>query len=148
MERRQILAEIKQFFDVEELVCDHTFAKWGEASWQFLDTAYLHTLLVVRRDILKRPMLCNYGAMYQRGLRCNMCPLVAEKRSVYLSSHILGKAGDFTVDGMIASEAREKIRKNAHLLPCPIRMEKDVSWLHIDVLPQSGVMSKVYEFKG
>lgn len=148
MERRQILAEIKQFFDVEELVCDHTFAKWGENAWQFLDTAYLHTLLVVRKNILERPMMCNYAGMHQRGLRCNMCELVAEKRSVYLSSHILGKAGDFTVDGMTAGEAREKIKKHAHLLPYPIRMEKDVSWLHIDVLPQSGVTAKVYEFKG
>ena len=148
MERRQILAEIKQFFDVEELVCNHIYAKWGEASWQFLDTAYLHTLLVVRRDILKRPMLCNYGSSHQRGIRCNLCELVSGKRVVYLSAHVLGKAGDFTVDGMIASEARERIAKNAHLLPSPIRMEKDVSWLHFDVLPQSGVTAKVYEFKG
>lgn len=148
MERRQIIAELRQFFDIEELVCSHTFAKWGERAWQFLDTAYLHTLLVVRRDILQRPMLCNYAGMTQRGMRCNMCELVAEKRSVYLSSHILGKAGDFTIDGMIASEAREKIKKHAHLLPYPIRIEKDISWLHIDTLPQSDVNVKVYEFKG
>lgn len=148
MERRQIIAELRKFFNVEELVCVHTFAKWGENAWQFLDTAYLHTLLIVRKHILQRPMMCNYAGMHQRGLRCNKCELVAEKRSVYLSSHILGKAGDFTIDGMTAGEAREKIKKHAHLLPYPIRMEKDVSWLHIDTLPQSDVNTKVYEFKG
>ena len=148
MERRQIIAELRQFFSIEELVCDHTFAKWGESAWQFLDTAYLHTLLIVRKHILQRPMMCNYAGMHQRGLRCNMCPLVADKRTVYLSSHILGKAGDFTVDGMTAGEAREKIKKHAHLLPYAIRMEKDVSWLHLDVLPQYGLEQKIYEFKG
>lgn len=147
MERRQIIAELRQFFDIEELVCSHTFARWGECAWQFLDTAYLHTLLVVRRDILQRPMLCNYVGMTQRGLRCNMCELVAEKRSVYLSSHLLGKAGDFTVMGMTAEEARQKIRQNAHLLPYPIRMEEGVTWLHIDTLPQWGVEQKVYGFR-
>lgn len=138
---------MRQFFDVDELVCNHTFLKWGEASWQFLNTDYLHTLLVVRRDILQAPMTCNYGIMRQRGLRCNMCPLVQEKGSVYLSSHLLGKAGDFTIKGMTAEEARQKIRQNAHLLPHPIRMEEGVSWLHIDTLPQWGVEQKVYGFR-
>lgn len=147
-DRRRVLSELKEFFDVKELVCDHTFAKWGEKAWQFLDTQFLEALLVIRRDILKRPMMCNYNGMYQRGLRCNRCPLVREKSSVYLSSHVLGKAGDFSVDGMIASEAREKIKKYAHLLPCNIRLEADVSWLHIDVLPQYGIEQKVYEFRG
>lgn len=93
-------------------------------------------------------MMCNFNGMHQRGLRCNICPLVADKHTVYLSSHILGKAGDFTVDGMTAGEAREKIKKQAHLLPYAIRMEKDVSWLHIDVLPQYGLEQKIYEFRG
>lgn len=147
MRRDEIIAQLKPYFDIEELVCNHTFAKWGEASWQFLNTDYLHTLLVIRRDILQAPMTCNYGIMCQRGLRCNMCPLVQEKGSVYLSSHILGKAGDFSVQGMTAEEARQKIRQNAHLLPCPIRMEEGVSWLHIDTLPQWGVEQKVYGFR-
>jgi hypothetical protein len=75
-----------------------------------------------------------------------MCELVKEKDENYLSSHIFGKAGDFTCTGMTAQEARSKIRNNAHLLPCPIRLENGVSWLHFDVLPQYGVDKKVYEF--
>lgn len=147
MERSSILRQIQQFFDIEELVCTHTLARWGVNSWQFLDTDFLHCLLVIRRDILRRPMTCNYGMMTQRGLRCNMCELTRSKGTVYLSSHLFGKAGDFTLQGMTALEARELIKKNAHLLPCNIRLEGGVSWLHFDVLPQYGVKQKVYEFK-
>lgn len=149
MSREDIITAIKQFFDLEELVCNHTFSKFKTASWQFLDTSFLHALLVIRRDILKKPMYCNNhsAGAYQRGLRCNMCSLVKNKASVYLSSHILGKAGDFTVEGMTAEQARQLIKANAHLLPCNIRLEAGVSWLHIDTLPQIGVVSKVYEFR-
>lgn len=148
MTRNEIIRALRQFFDIDELVCNHTLAKWGDKAWQFLATDYLHALLIIRRDILRRPMYCNGFGKYQRGLRCNMCPLVAEKESVYLSSHILGQAGDFTVEGMTAKEARALIRANAHLLPCNIRLEGGVSWLHIDTLPQVGVTDKVYVFYG
>ena len=143
------MTEIKKFFDIDELVCDHTKKKWGESAWQFLDTDYLHTLLIVRRDILDKPMYCNNhsAGSYQRGLRCNMCSLVKQKTACYLSQHIFGKAGDFTVKGMTAEDARTAIKKAANLLPVNIRMEKGVSWLHIDVMPQTGVTDKVYEFK-
>lgn len=146
MDRDTIIRELHNYFQVRELVCDHTFSKWGERSWQFLDTDFLHCLLIIRRDILRLPMICNYQWLNQRGLRCNRCELVKGKDSVYLSSHILGKAGDFSFEGITAQEARSRIRNNAHLLPCPIRMEGGVNWLHFDVLPQYGIDMKVYEF--
>lgn len=59
---------------------------------------------------------------------------------------MLGRAGDFTIQGMTAQEARSLIRNNSHLLPYPIRMEGGVSWLHFDTLPQYGITEKVYEF--
>lgn len=144
--RDEIIRELHRYFQVRELVCDHTFSKWGERSWQFLDTDWLHCLLIIRRDILQAPMVCNTDEARQRGLRCNRCELVRGKDSVYLSSHILGKAGDFTVKGMTAQEVRTRIKNNAHLLPCPIRLEGGVNWLHFDVLPQYGLDVKVYEF--
>ena len=148
MTRSEILTAIRPYFDIDELVCNHTFAKWGEKSWQFLDTDFLHCLLVIRRDIIKRPMWCNGSQKKQRGLRCNRCDMVKSKSTVYLSAHCLGKAGDFTISGMTAEQARTTIKQNAHLLPCNIRLEKGVSWLHFDVLPQYGITQKVYEFKG
>ena len=147
MTREEIIRELHNYFQISELVCNHTHSKWGERAWQFLDIAFLENLLVIRRDILKVPMICNHDAQLQRGLRCNMCDLVRQKDSVYLSSHMLGKAADFTVKGMTAQEARTLIRKHADLLPHPLRMEGGVSWLHIDVLPQFGINVKVYEFK-
>lgn len=147
MTRQEILAAIRPYFDAEELVCDHTFKKWGEQSWNFLDTDFLHALLIVRRDILKKPMWCNGNAKKQRGLRCNRCQMVRDKSTVYLSAHCLGKAGDFTISGMTAEQARQKIKDNAHLLPCPVRLEKGVSWLHMDVRPDDAKPSqKVIEF--
>lgn len=147
MTRASIIQEIKKYFNVAELVCDHTYAKWGEQSWQFLDTDFLHCLLVIRRDILKRAMYCNGRQKHQRGLRCNRCDLVRSKNSVYLSSHVLGKAADFDIAGLKAEEARQLIKSNALLLPCNIRIEEGVSWLHFDVLPQYGITTKVYGFK-
>lgn len=146
MTRDEIIRELHKYFQISELVCEHTHGKWGERSWQFLDTAFLHNLLVIRRDILQAPMVCNHGTQLQRGLRCNRCDLVKQKGCVYLSSHILGKAGDFTVQGMTAQEARSRIRNSANLLPYPLRMEGGVNWLHFDVLPQFGIDAKVYEF--
>lgn len=146
MTRDDIIKALHKYFQVRELVCEHTFSKWGERSWQFLDTNFLRCLLIIRRDILQVPMTCNHAGASQRGLRCNRCDLVKDKTSVYLSSHVLGKAGDFTIQGMTAQEARSRIRNMANLLPCNIRMEGGVSWLHFDVLPQFGVDAKVYEF--
>lgn len=147
MTREEIINEIKKYFKASELVCDHTFRKWGESSWQFLDTDYLHCLLVIRRDILGVSMTCNSTTQSQRGLRCNMCQLVNSKKVVYLSSHVLGKAGDFTVKGMTAEAARKKIKENSSKLPCNVRVEEGVSWLHFDVLPQYGITARVYGFK-
>ena len=146
MNREQIIREMHRFFQVRELVCGHTFSNWGERSWQFLSTDYLHNLLVIRRDILQMPMVCNHDGAEQRGLRCNMCKMVKEKKAAYLSSHILGRAGEFSVQGLTAQEARSRIRAMQNLLPYPMRMEGGVSWLHIDTLPQFGIEAKVYEF--
>lgn len=146
MTREEILKEIKRFFDIDELVCDHTYNKWKEQAWQFLDTNLLWCLLIIRRDIVKMPMYCNSRTSHQKGLRCNMCQMVKSKTSVYLSSHLFGKALDLTCPGMKAEKMRELIKQNAWRFPCNIRIEGGVSWLHFDVLPQSGITAKVYEF--
>ena len=145
MTREEILKEIKKFFDIEELVCDHVFARFGEKAWDFLNTDLLWTLLVIRRDIIKLPMWCNSKTAHQRGLRCNLCQLVKEKRVAYVTPHIQGIAVDLTVTGMKAQAARQKIKENAHLLPVPIRLEADVTWIHLDL--RNYTSQKVIEFK-
>lgn len=144
MNREEILKAIKPYFSIEELVCDHVLSRFGERAWDFLDTDLLHTILVIRRDIIKQPMWCNSKTAHQRGLRCNLCQIVKTSKIPYLTAHVQGKAVDLTVTGMKAEAAREKIKANAHLLPVPIRLEKGVSWLHIDT--RNYTNQKVYEF--
>ena len=146
MSRSETITALKQYFKVKELVCPHTYQRYGENAWQFLSTCYLETLLVIREQILAAPMYCNTSNFTQRGFRCNLCPIVSNKQTLYISAHMLGKAGDFTVRGLTAEDARNKIIQNAHLLPYPIRMEKNVTWLHVDTLPQNGITENIHFF--
>lgn len=52
----------------------------------------------------------NGGGLSQRGLRCNMCPLVKDKKSVYISAHILGCAIDFNVKDTEIEDCKKLIR--------------------------------------
>lgn len=135
MTRAEIIAGVRGYFSTSELVCPHTLAKWGAQSWQFLDTDALHTLLVLREEILQVPLLCNVGKHSQRGLRCNICAIPSGKTLAgkqYLSAHTMGKAFDLSAVDMTAEEMRERIKENADKLPCNIRVEDGVSWLHFD----------------
>lgn len=135
MTRQEIISSLKKYFKVKELVCPHVLEKHGERAWMFLVTIYLHTLLVLRRDILKVPLVCNTTTLTQRGLRCNLCDIVKEKTEddiVYLSAHHLGIGGDLSSPEMTAEEMRQKIEEKQGLLPYPVRIELKVNWLHID----------------
>ena len=151
MERKEIIQELSKYFKVNELVCDHTYRRFGENSWQFLDTKALHTLLVLRRDLFRTPMVINYSGHYQRGLRCNLCKLVKDKtyvNTLYLSAHGLGKAFDISMKTITGAQARDMIKKNQNLLPYPVRIERDVNWLHIDVGDTHNDNRKVIEVSG
>ena len=151
MERKDIIKELSKYFKITELVCDHTYRRFGENSWQFLDTKILHTLLVLRRDIFRTPMVINYSGHFQRGLRCNLCKLVKDKtymNALYLSAHGLGKAFDISMKTITGAQARDIIKKNQNLLPYPVRIEKDVNWLHIDVRDTHNDSRKVIEVSG
>ena len=138
MTKKEIISEIKEkkYFDIRELVCKHTYDKFGEKAWQFFSCDYLHALLVIRKSILGKGMVCNNwhtgGSYSQRGLRCNCCDMIKEKKSIYLSAHCTGQGGDFTVMGMTAEEARKKIKEYGNVLPVPVRLEDGVNWLHMD----------------
>lgn len=144
---------IKDYFDIGELVCRDVYDKFGEGAWQFFDGRLLETLLVVREKLGKPVYVNNWqwgGILTQRGLRCNVCPLVREKtklQKVYVSAHLQGTALDFDVKGMDASEVRQWIGKNQILLPYPVRLESDVPWVHLD-LRNDGSKGKVVYFKG
>jgi hypothetical protein len=151
MERKEIIQQLKQYFKTPELVCNHTFNKFGESSWDFIETRQLHTILVLRTRILKASMTCNNyhlvgGTYTQRGTRCNLCQLVKDKTDkgeIYLTAHA-NCGNDFDVKGMTAEQARQLIKDNKDLLPYPVRIEKGVNWLHIDTRNYTDI--KVIEF--
>jgi len=148
--REETIASLKTKFKISELVCPHTVAKFGEKSWQFLNTELLETLLVLRFDIFGVGMTVNHGTSTQRGLRCNICQLVKDqtvKNQIYLSAHCTGCGVDVDFSGYTAAQARAKIKEKAALLPYPVRLEKDVTWVHIDVY-NDGSGKKIVEFAG
>ena len=152
--REGLVNEVKKFFCIQELVSQRVFNRWGDLAWKFLDEKLLQTLLVIRRDILQVPLVCNdwrYGGKnHQRGLRENVAPLVKDKTDkgvMYLSAHILGKAVDLVSAKMDAYKMRELIDKNSFLLPYPVRIEQGVNWLHIDVMTNIDVKDTITWFK-
>ena len=82
------------------------------------------------------------GKFSQRGLRTILQQLVKNafyKGRLYMSAHLFGKAIDFTIKGMTATEVRQWIVGNQHLFPCKIRLEatykgKEITWVHLDTL--------------
>lgn len=150
MERNKIISELGKFFKAKELVSTRVYSKFGENSWRLFDTEFLHTLLVIRRDILKVPLICNAGGNQQRGFRENVCPMVMAKtnaNAMYISAHCIGKGADLSSPKMTAAEMRATIKEKASLLPYKVRIEDEVTWLHIDVMCEPTQKQKIYFFK-
>jgi hypothetical protein len=138
------------YFSIDELVCEDVYNTYGETAWQFFDIRLLVTLDTIR-DRIGKPIFINdwqvHGIYSQRGLRCLRCDLVKDKikaNEMYESAHLLGKGADFTVQGLLAEETRQWIVQHANWWPYHIRLEKDVSWVHLDVFDSSE--EKVYLF--
>jgi len=131
---------MKRYFKIHEVVCPHVFEEFGEGAWRFFDPRLLRVIGWLRETI-NRPVFANsyIGGLMQRGLRCNLCSLVRDrtnKEELYMSAHVLGAALDFTVEGMSAEEARDWIFVRALDLPYYIRLEWNISWVHLDVLTE------------
>lgn len=138
--RFEVIEQLKEYFDIRELVSKQVYDKYHEISWSFFSIELLETLLVLRRDIFKCPMIINnwkYGGnLYQRGLRSNKEPMVVDKQGIYCSSHCLGQGLDFHTYKYSPSECRKIIKEKQNLLPYSIRLEDDKSaptWVHFDV---------------
>lgn len=148
-----VIEKVKKYFDLEELVCPHVYNNKGlrAMAWDFFDPRLLETLYVIREKLEKAIYVNNWaigGGLSQRGLRCNVCILVAEKTAlekVYMSAHIQGNGIDFDVKGMSAEEVRTWIVENQEILPHPIRLESGVSWIHMD-MRNDGKRGKVVMF--
>ena len=151
--KENLIRQVKANFDIRELVCPHTYERWGdELSWQFLQADLLEVIYVLRSQLLKVPMIVNTwasgGQFDERGLRCNMCELVKSKSSIYLSPHCMGAAIDFHTNSIEPEKIRNLIRMNwRKYSSVPIRLERDVNWVHIDVFDR-GKDTLITEFNG
>ena len=153
MTRVELVREVQRYFTLHELVDRPTYEKYGAFAWNFFDTRMLESLFVIRDKIIKKPMTINNwhmgGKFSQRGLRTNLSPEVLAKtkeNKLSMSAHSTGKGWDFDVKGMTAAEVRSLIQAKASLLPYPVRLEKDVNWVHVD-LYNDGSKDKVVLFK-
>lgn len=137
-------------FGLKELVCSEVYNKYGETAWEFFDPRLLETLDWLRETLKRKIYINNWsvgGNYSQRGLRCNICDLVKAKtvkNQIYMSSHVLGKAIDFDVEGMTAQEVRDWILVHQSDLPYSICLEDEVSWVHLDMRDKG---TRVYVFK-
>lgn len=138
------------FFDLTELVCPHVYDKYHLQAWTFFDTRLLITIDSIRERI-KKPIWINdwevHGDIDQSGFRCIQCDIVKaaiKENRLYCSAHMRGQAVDFHINGMDAEEVRQYIIKNANLWPYGIRLERDVSWVHLDIC--NGTDQKVILF--
>ena len=133
------LREFRKFFDLREVVSKQVYERYGQAAWTFFDLRLLAVVVWLRQN-LNIPLVCNNwakgGQLDERGFRANLDPTVASKTKagkLYCTAHSRGQALDLSSGKMTAEEMRRWIRQHREDLPFPIRMEKDVNWLHIDV---------------
>lgn len=152
MERDELIKEVKKYFQLKELVCPHCVNTFGDNAWQFISTELLSIIYTLRTQVIKKPMIVNSynNNLTQRGLRCNICQLCKDnttKNKIYMTAHGLGKAIDFTVNDMPAEEVRNLIRSNIDKFEYPIRLERDVTWVHVDAYTTDN-KTKLIEFNG
>lgn len=147
------LKDIKKYFQLQELVSKAVYDKYGDFAWNFFDEKLLATIVALREKILCVPLVCNNwksgGSLSQRGFRENTCEIVSEKtkaNKIYCSAHCIGKGVDLSSGKMTAEQMRKRIEESKHLLPYNVRIEKDVNWLHIDIMCEQGGINKVIYF--
>lgn len=153
MKRNELIQKLKNNFNIKELVCAHCYNKFGESAWQFLSTELLSTLYTLRYTVFNKPITVNNwyngGSFSQRGLRCNMCQMVKDKKTVYISAHCLGCAIDFNVEGLTSDKVNQIIKDNIDKFEYPIRLETNTSgWSHVDTYQPYQSEANLIEFKG
>lgn len=126
-----------KYFKPYEVVSKLVYTRYKDESIRFMDNRLLETLDIIR-EILGVPLVVNDwywgGKNQQRGLRENVCQIVKSKgNTLYLSAHCAGRGFDAVSAKMSAEQMRKKIVVNAYKLPYPIRMENNVTWLHVDL---------------
>lgn len=135
---------VSKYFKIQELVSEAVYKKYGDKSWEFIDTRLIKVLDLLREHF-NRPITVNNwlwgGNLQQRGLRANKDELVANKEDYYISQHCLGKAVDFNVKGLSAQDVYKEIVDNKDKFYLISRIENikcTPTWVHIDCANTDG----------
>lgn len=59
MTRFEVITKLKNYFSIKELVYKQVYDKYGELAWSFFSIEILETLLILREDIFKCPIIIN-----------------------------------------------------------------------------------------
>jgi hypothetical protein len=138
-------------FLLQELVCRHVFNRDIDQAWRYFRPVTIDFLDWFREEI-NRPVYINNwnwgGDKTQRGLRCNLCALVASKKTLYMTAHLNGTGIDFNVKDMTPNQTRSWLETNIHkfftkfpqyIAKCRLEYAKDApTWVHIDFYEHVG----------
>ena len=132
-----------KYFTVEELVSKEVYELLGDEAIKLFGPKALQVLEEIR-EILGVPLICNN---WEHGGKRNYCGYreVPCTVGVSKSAHREGKAFDLISVKMDAAKMREILKANSDKLSCNIRIEDDVTWLHVDT--RSNHNQKIYFFK-
>lgn len=86
-----------KYFKIQELVSSIVYKVWQEKAWMFFDDAAKKDLDLIRERYGCPITINNWlwgGTLEQCGLRSNKDKMVANKKTLYLSAHTMGKAFD------------------------------------------------------
>lgn len=115
----------------QEFVPQSFFVKYGESAIRYMDPRLLRVVQAIR-DYLGEPMSINtwhrHGDRHHSGLRLPGSPYWSVG-----SAHSFGMAVD-AVGAWDVTELRRDIFNGKLLLPEPVRIERNVGWLHVDVM--------------
>lgn len=118
-------------FVIKEFVPPEVWNAEGENAIARIDPLILLTAEQVR-EFFDAPVTINNwslgGQLRYRGYRPASCTVGAKK-----SMHREGKAIDFDIKGLTAQQGRKRILDNQNSFPHIRRMERGVSWVHVDI---------------
>lgn len=111
-----------------------------------VDAHALHQLNEFRRAI-KKPLLCNFGALKLRGLRSPSEQLQLVRQGLTnteLSQHVAGKAFDLTCTSMTASELFEAAKIFGF---GGVGLYKSKNFVHVDTRPLWGAPQAIWIYE-